>query len=83
MTPVAISDMERTEQGATTMPIARNEPEAMPAPISVCACQWLARALTSATFNSVSCASVTSAERDITRCVSMPASHSTSSMRTP
>ncbi len=35
VTPVAISDMVRTEQGATIMPRVRNEPDAMAAPISL------------------------------------------------
>ena len=34
VTPVAISDMERTEQGAMAMPRPRNEPDAMAAPTS-------------------------------------------------
>ena len=32
--PYAISDSERIEHGATTMPIVRNEPEEMAAPMS-------------------------------------------------
>ena len=35
MTPVAISASVRTEQGATIMPMVRNEPLAMAAPMSV------------------------------------------------
>ncbi|BBG29782.1 hypothetical protein ZBT109_1015 [Zymobacter palmae] len=31
--PAAMSDIERIEQGATTMPMVRNEPLAMEAPI--------------------------------------------------
>ena len=37
VTPVAISDMVRTEQGEITMPRVRNEPEAMAAPTSATA----------------------------------------------
>ena len=47
VTPVAISLMVRTEQGATIMPSVRNEPEAMEAPTSLSRCVTSARPIRS------------------------------------
>src|ERR1700730_18087606 len=54
------------------MPIVRNEPLAIDAPMSSMRCTTLARSCTSRTLSGSSCASVTIAERVITRCVSTP-----------
>jgi serine/threonine protein kinase len=66
-TPVAISAMLRIEQGATIMPIVGNEPEEIGAARSPIACATVAQARRSAGLSAVSNASVTSAERLITR----------------
>ena len=54
VTPEAISDIDRIEHGATTMPMVRNEPLEIGAAISSMAWAVPARALTSAIFSSVS-----------------------------
>jgi len=83
VTPVAISAMLRIEQGATTMPIVGNEPDEIGAARSPTACTTSARARRSAGLSAVSRASVTSAERLITRCVSTASGRSNSSSRAP
>jgi hypothetical protein len=54
VTPWAISDRLRIEQGATIMPPVLNEPDAIEAPMSVFGCTTSASACTSATLNLVS-----------------------------
>ena len=54
VTPVAISLMVRTEQGATIIPSVRNEPDAMEAPTSPTLWTTSALAFTSAIESSVS-----------------------------
>ena len=54
VTPDEISDIERTEQGATIIPIVRNEPLEIEAAISSMACVVCASALTSAILSVVS-----------------------------
>jgi hypothetical protein len=54
VTPDEISDIERTEQGATIIPIVRNEPLEMEAAISSMAWVVCASAFTSAILSVVS-----------------------------
>ena len=82
MTPEAISDIERTEQGATIIPAVLNEPLEIGGHV-VDAWQTSASALTSAIFKSVSWAKVTSAVFVMTRWVSTPALRRSCSSRTP
>ena len=81
--PVAISPTVRIEQGATTIPIVLKEPLAGGAPISSTGYQVSAIPLTSATFQSVSCAIVSSADLVIMRCVETSNSRNISSNRIP
>src|SRR5580658_727348 len=67
VTPVAISDIDRIEQGATIMPIVGNEPLEIGAAMLSIAWLTLAKDLTSATLIRVSWANVTSAVFDMTR----------------
>ena len=83
MTPEAISDIERTEQGATIMPAVLNEPLAIGAAMSSTRWQTSASALTSAIFRLVSWAKVTSAVLVRTRWVSTPALRRSCNSRTP
>ena len=83
VTPVATSDIVRTEQGATIMPRVRNEPLLIDAPRSPTGWQTVASRLTSAGLRSVSYAMVISAAFDITRWVSTGSPRSSSSNRMP
>src|SRR6185437_7060914 len=83
VTPLAISLIVRTEQGAMIMPRVGNEPEAIGAPTS--AGRWLAAALadTAARSSAVSAAMVSAAARETTRWLATPSSRQASSTRTP
>ncbi|CAM5639837.1 hypothetical protein SFUMM280S_01962 [Streptomyces fumanus] len=72
------------EQGTTTMPSVRNEPEEMVAPWSSGACATSASAATSRMVRPVSSSTVARAQRLATRCVSTSGrSARRSSSRTP
>ena len=83
VTPAPISDIVRTEQGATIMPRVWNDPDAMEAPTSPILWTLEALAQTSATVRPVSSVRVKTDERDMTRWLSTPRSWQASSMRTP
>ena len=54
VTPVAISDIDRIEHGATIIPVVRKPPLAMAEAMSSISCVVCAAALTSAIFTVVS-----------------------------
>ncbi|MCY1538312.1 hypothetical protein D9M68_738460 [compost metagenome] len=81
--PYAISDSERTEHGATTIPMVLKEPDEIVAPMFFAWCTSVASASTSLMLKSVSAVSVSLAESLMTRCVSTPELFSTCRMRMP
>ncbi len=83
VTPVAISDQLRTEQGATIIPWVLKVPDAIGAPISPGAYAWAALAATAFGFRSVSSAMVSSAALVTTRWDSTFSSASASSSLIP
>ena len=83
VSPVAISDIDLTEQGATIIPSQWNDPDATLAPILVFECSSLAKPRKSEMFNPHSCVIVCTAGFETTRCVSTSAAFRVSSSRTP
>src|SRR5665811_2262499 len=71
------------EQGATTMPAVKNDPEAIGAPMSPLSCTKLARASISSTWNPVSSLMTLRVDSVMTRWDSMPDRRRVSSRRTP
>ena len=67
VTPEAISDIVRTEQGAMIIPSVRKDPEDIDAPISPIGCQASASLRISAVLRSVSYLIVISAALETTR----------------